>query len=149
MKAIIFIGIPATGKSTWFHRKFADTHVRINGDMLGNRGLEHDIIDACLRHGQQFVVDKMNFTKGHRRPYLEKAKRAGFLRVGYYFQSVKADAIRRNQNENRREKDLPDVAIHNAASKLELPTFEEGFDQLFYVSLDEKTYTFKVRPWVD
>ena len=77
----------------------------------------------------------MNFTKAHRAPYLERAKQMGFLRIGYYFKSVKAEALARNKNPDRWGKNLPDVAIHNAASKLELPSFAEGFDRLFYVKL--------------
>jgi len=34
MEAIIFIGIQATGKSTFFQQRFFATHVRINLDML-------------------------------------------------------------------------------------------------------------------
>ncbi len=149
MQAILFIGIPATGKSTFYKQDYADTHVRVNGDMLkGNKGCEKDLIDACLRHGQPFVIDKMNFTKKHRASYLEQAKLAGFLRIGYYFQSVKADALRRNRNPDREEKNLPDVAVHNAAAKLEMPNYAEGFDKLYYVKItcDE---TFLATPWED
>lgn len=143
--AIIFIGIPATGKSTFYKQGYADTHLRINGDMLGSKGLERDLITACHKHGQSYVVDKMNFTRGHRVPYLAEAKIAGFRRVGYYFQSVKADALQRNKNPDRIEKDLPDVAVHNAASKLELPRYEEGFDVLYYVKITSDGFT--VTPW--
>ncbi len=136
MHAVIFIGMPVTGKSTFFSQSFADTHVRINGDMLHNKDLEQDLVDACCRHEHPFVVDKMNFTKGHRAPYLEKAKRAGFLRIGYYFASKRKDALLRNQNEDRREKNLPDLAIHNAADNMELPDYSE-FDRLYWVEIVE------------
>jgi predicted kinase len=147
--AVILIGIPATGKSTFYKQGYADTHLRINGDMLGNKGLEQDLIAACHKHGQSYVVDKMNFTQQHRAAYLEQAKLAGFRRVGYYFQSVKADALRRNQNPDRQVKDLPDVAIHNAASKLELPRFEEGFDALYYVRIGRNDGVFLCTAWED
>ena len=142
----MLIGIPATGKSSFYKARLADTHVRVNGDMLrGNRGCETDLIEACLRHGQPLCIDKMNFTRQHREPYLERAKQMGFLRVGYYFASIKRDALQRNQNPDRREKNLPDVAIHNAASKLELPQYREGFDRLFRVELVPGD--FRIEPW--
>jgi predicted kinase len=34
MQAIIFIGIHASGKSTCFQERFANTHIRLNLDML-------------------------------------------------------------------------------------------------------------------
>jgi predicted kinase len=40
MQAIIFMGIQACGKSTFYHHKFALTHVRINLDMLKTRHRE-------------------------------------------------------------------------------------------------------------
>ena len=149
MEMVLFVGIPATGKSTFYKLRFADTHVRINGDMLrGNNGCERDLIEACLKHGQPFVIDKMNFTQAHRTPYLERAKEMGFLRTGYYFQSKKAEALARNKNHDRQEKNLPDVAIYNAASKLELPSYEEGFDRLHYVRLDPPN-GFGITKWAE
>jgi predicted kinase len=147
-EAVILIGIPATGKSTFYKQGYADTHVRINGDMLGNKGLEQDLIEACLKHRQSYVVDKMNFTQRHRQPYIERARLANFRVVGYYFRSVRAEALARNKNEDRREKNLPDVAIRNAASKLELPKMAEGFDALYYVRMDRRG-GFACCPWED
>jgi hypothetical protein len=62
VELIMLIGIPATGKSSFYKARLADTHVRVNGDMLrGNRGCETDLIEACLRHGQPLCIDKVNY----------------------------------------------------------------------------------------
>ena len=37
MEAVIFTGIQASGKSTFFKERFFDTHVRINLDMLDSK----------------------------------------------------------------------------------------------------------------
>ena len=42
---------------------------------------------------------------------------------------------------------VPEVAILSTAKKLELPTWEEGFDQLFYVRLEDRR--FAVEEWRD
>jgi len=34
MEMVLFIGIPATGKSTFYKERFFRTHVRVNRDML-------------------------------------------------------------------------------------------------------------------
>jgi len=40
MELIIFIGIQATGKSEFYKRRFYNTHIRINLDMLKTRNKE-------------------------------------------------------------------------------------------------------------
>ena len=62
IEAIIFIGIQATGKSTFFQQKFFDTRVRINLDMLKTRNRERILLAACLDAKQPFVVDTTNLT---------------------------------------------------------------------------------------
>jgi hypothetical protein len=34
MEVVIFAGIPASGKSTFYLQRFFETHIRINPDML-------------------------------------------------------------------------------------------------------------------
>jgi predicted kinase len=48
MEAILFTGIPASGKSTFYKERFFATHVRINLDMLKTRKREILILQACL-----------------------------------------------------------------------------------------------------
>ena len=60
MEAILFIGIPAVGKSTFYQERFFTTHVRINLDMLKTRAREFLLIHACLAGKQPFVVDNTN-----------------------------------------------------------------------------------------
>ena len=48
MEAILFIGIQASGKSTFFAERFFKTHVRINLDMLRTRHREELLVKACL-----------------------------------------------------------------------------------------------------
>jgi predicted kinase len=97
MDAVIFIGIPGSGKSTFFRERFFDTHVRINLDMLKTRHREKVLIDACIAAKQSFVVDNTNITAAERARYIPLARRAGFRVVGYYFQSNLGAALERNQ----------------------------------------------------
>ncbi len=70
MEAILFIGIPATGKSTFYKCYFADTHVRINLDMLKTRRREDILLQAGLKAKQRFVVDNTNPTRANRKNIL-------------------------------------------------------------------------------
>ena len=97
MEAVIFIGIQSSGKSTFYKQRFADTHVRINLDMLKTRHREKLFFDACLAAKQRFVVDNCNPSRDDRRRYIEAAKVAGFTVIGYYLQSRIQDCKERNE----------------------------------------------------
>jgi predicted kinase len=87
-QAVIFIGIPATGKSTFYREHFFRTHVRINLDMLKKREREELLVRACLEAGQSFVVDNTNPAAIDRTRYIAPAKAAGFTVEGYFFTAV-------------------------------------------------------------
>ena len=56
MEAVIFVGIQASGKSTFYKERFFDTHVRLNLDMLRTRHREKLLLRACLEGKQPFVL---------------------------------------------------------------------------------------------
>ncbi|MFZ6030442.1 MAG: AAA family ATPase [Chloroflexota bacterium] len=90
MEVILFIGIQAVGKSTFYKEHFFTTHVRINLDMLKTRAREMALLQACLATQQPFVVDNTNVLKRERARYIELARQSGFRVVGYYFQRYQA-----------------------------------------------------------
>ncbi|MDM8559163.1 AAA family ATPase [Candidatus Parabeggiatoa sp. HSG14] len=146
MEAIIFTGIQATGKSTFYQQYFSDTHSRINLDMLKTRHREDIILRACIEAKQRFVVDNTNPTVENRQKYIILAKKAGFKIIGYYFQSKIKEAIQRN-NTRTGKACIPEKGITAAYAKLQIPNFSEGFDTLFYVSIKNNNNTFTVCEW--
>ncbi len=134
MEAVIFIGLQASGKSTFYHRRFQDTHLRINLDMLKTRYRENILLRACLEMKQPFVVDNTNPTPRDRARYIVRAKEARFRVVGYYFRSSLAEALQRNDRRNG-EYAVPAVGLRGTHKRLVLPSREEGFDQLFSVRI--------------
>lgn len=136
MKLIIFIGIQATGKSEFYKRNLYKTHIRINLDMLKTRKREDILLEACIRAKQSFVIDNTNPTAKDRSKYIKPAKEAGFKIIGYYFKSSVADAISRNSKRSGPER-VPTPAILDTHKKLEPPLLREGFDELWYVRIDE------------
>jgi predicted kinase len=147
MEAVLFIGIQAVGKSSFYKERFFTTHVRINLDMLRTRHRERVLLHACIEAKQSFVVDNTNLTVQDRARYIALAKPAGFQIVGYYFKSQLADAIRRNEARPA-EAQVPPKGILSAYGRLEIPSPDEGFDALFYVSIDANG-DFVVQGWVD
>jgi len=148
MEAVIFIGIQAVGKSTIYKERFFNTHVRINLDMLKTRHREMRLLQACIDSGQPFVVDNTNILKSERAGYIRLAKSAGFRVVGYYFQSRLQDALQRNRQRTGKA-NIPDVGLMAKHQKLEIPSYNEGFDQLYYVMIDPNSSEFVVKEWQD
>ena len=145
MEAVILIGVPAAGKSTFYRERFFRTHVRINLDMLKTRRRESTLLQACLQAKQSFVVDNTNVSIEDRARYIEKAKPDGYRIIGYYFECSLEEAIRRNR-QRPPEGRIPEVAIRARRNLLQRPRLSEGYDELYSVStnaLDE----FVVRDW--
>jgi predicted kinase len=135
MEMVLFIGIQATGKSSFYRKKFFNTHVRINLDMLKTNHREKLLVEACLEGKIPFVVDRMNLTCEQRAAYIGQAKGVGFKVCGYFFESHLADAISRNARREGKER-IPIAGIYAASRQLELPTPSEDFDHLFFVRMD-------------
>ena len=144
MEGIVFIGIQGSGKSSFFKERFFSTHVHISLDLLKTRHREQRMLNVCLDTDQRFVIDNTNPTRDERMKYLNATKAAQFRVVGYYFQSKVEDCLRRN-SERKVDLRVPDVAILSTAKKLELPSLDEGFDQLFYVRLEDGRFV--VEEW--
>ncbi|TQV88012.1 AAA family ATPase [Aliikangiella coralliicola] len=134
MKGIIFVGLQASGKSSFFLDRFYKEYLRINLDMLKTRHREKIIFDACLKGKQPCVIDNTNPTMEDRKRYIEAFKVNKFSVDGYFFQSKISDCLKRNLKRKGREK-LPTIALKSTRSKLEIPKYSEGFDNLYYVSI--------------
>jgi predicted kinase len=147
MEAVVFIGIQATGKSAFYQRRFADTHIRLNLDMLKTRRREQILLKACLEARQPFVIDNTNITREARARYISQARAAGFGVVGYYFKSALQSAIERNDQRSGKAR-IPVRGIVATHRKLELPSYDEGFDRLFYVEIGDDG-AFVVKEWGD
>jgi len=142
MEAIIFCGIQATGKSSFYKEHFFQTHVRISMDLLKTRFREGLFLEACFKSRQPFVIDNTNPSKEEREKYIALAKSNQFTIKGYYFKSSLTDALTRNALRTGKAL-IPKVGVLNTYNKLEIPTQEEGFDELHYVEMGENGFTIK------
>lgn len=134
MELVLFIGVPATGKSSFYRERFVDSHLRLDLDMLRTRHRERVLFEACLAAKQSVVIDNCNATLTERARYIGPARAARFAVTGYYFRSCLADALARNAARSGRAR-IPDVGVRGTYGRLERPTLDEGFDALWYVSI--------------
>lgn len=133
-EAVIFTGIQACGKTTYYHR-FLESYQHINLDELHTRNKERLLLEKCIDEGLSFVADNTNPTRYDREKYILAAKKAGFKIVGYYFRSSIGESIERNVARSGRA-NVPKTAIMHTHAILELPSYDEGFDELYYVRIE-------------
>ena len=148
-ECVILIGLPASGKSTFYRERFAATHDHVGKDVMRHnrrpQRRQEQVVAAALGEGRSVVVDNTNPAVAIRAPLIALAHANGADVVGYFFRTDAADALRRNRAREGRQR-VPDVAIFAARKELEPPTYEEGFDRLFEVTLDEASRAFDVEP---
>ena len=131
---MIFCGIPASGKTSFYRERFFATHVRINLDMLRTRRRESLLLEACLKAQQRFVVDNTNLTREDRARYIVPALAAGFRVVGYFFAADPKEAFARNRRRPGVAA-VPAGGLFGAQKRLRRPALDEGFTELFTVTL--------------
>ena len=144
MEMILFCGIQATGKTTFFKEKFFKTHIRISLDQLHTRNKEWKFIDTCFATQQRFVVDNTNPTREDRLKYIAAAKEKKFKVTGYFFRSPLDESIMRNSLREGKE-NIPEIGIRGTFKKLEIPTYDEGFDELYEVTIENNQFV--ISPW--
>jgi predicted kinase len=135
---VIFVGLQASGKSTFFRNSFAVTHTRVSKDLFRNNKNRNrrqaQLIEAALQEGKSVVVDNTNPTGKERRPLIKLGCRYGAKVVGYYFESEARRCLERNRQRTGKAR-VPAVALYATAKRLVLPSYLEGFDELFYVRI--------------
>lgn len=145
---VIFVGLQASGKTTFFLRHFQATHEHVSKDLFPNARnrdrRQAREIDAALAAFKSVVVDNTNATRESRAAPIEAARRYGARIVGYVFESSLEACIARNEKRVGKTR-VPLVAIYTTAKKLEPPAPEEGFDELHHVRIVEGAFV--VLPW--
>jgi predicted kinase len=141
----IFVGLQASGKSTFFRERFATTHEVVSKDLFRNKNRNRrqaQLIEAALRAGSSVVVDNTNPTAEDRQPLIRLGREFGAKVVGYYFESTVRQCIERNRRRAGKSQ-VPDVAIYATATRLVPPSYSEGFDEFFRVRMTDD-FSFEV-----
>jgi predicted kinase len=138
MELIIFIGLQASGKSTFFRTHFAEIYEYVSKDVLRNNKRpgrrQMQLIESALQAQRSVVVDNTNPTVEDRAPLIHLGKMYGATIIGYFFESQVSTSIKHNKQRAGKAR-VPDVAIYVTAKKLIPPTYAEGFDRLYDVRI--------------
>ena len=144
---VIFMGLQGSGKSYYFNWHFAGKYEHVNLDKLNTRNKESLLLKSLISEGRDFVVDNTNPRKEDRARYIVPGKAAGYRIIGYFFESKLRDCIRRNDQRTGKAK-LPAKAIAATSNKMQLPSRDEGFDELYFVERSNETDMIKM-DWSD
>ena len=130
---IVFVGLQAAGKSTYYHNHLAATHVHVSKDLMKNASNREArqllTIERALAEGKSVVIDNTSPTPEVRAPFVALARRFGARAVACFFECSVKDAIARNEKREGVAR-VPKVAIFTTAKKLVPPSLTEGFDEV-------------------
>ena len=150
MELVVFVGLQASGKSTFFRERFAATHAHVSKDLLRNNKNRNrrqaQLVREALEAGRSVVVDNTNPAVEDREPLVRLGQELGARLVGYYFESSVRESLARNKGREGRAR-VPDVAVYATAKRLVPPSYEEGFDDLFAVRIAGGLGFEVVRAW--
>jgi len=148
---VIFIGLQASGKSSFFRSRFSRTHVHVSKDTLRNNKnrnrRQQQLIEAALQQQASVVVDNTNPSVEDRAPLMALGQALQAEGMGYYFESRVSECLERNRQREGKAR-VPDAAIYSTIKKLVRPSYGEGFDKLFYVRIVNEN-DFEVLEWID
>jgi len=145
---VLSIGLPGSGKSTWFKRHnilpLSSDMVRILlfDDVTEQR--YQDLVFSTLRSMLRArllakrpwnYVDATNLSPHERRSWVKLAHDFGYEAHAVFFDVPPEVCIERNQ---RRERNVPVNVMQRMANKLRPPKFEEGFAKITVVRLKKK-----------
>jgi predicted kinase len=145
---VLSIGLPGSGKSTWFKRH---NILPLSSDMVrillfddATEQRHQDLVFSTLRtmlrarllaRRPSNYLDATNLSPHERRSWIKLAHDFGYEAHAVFFDVPPEVCMERNR---RRERNVPEDVMQRMASKLRPPKFEEGFAKITVVRLKKK-----------
>ena len=145
---VLAIGLPGSGKTTWFKRRGVTP---LSSDMLRTilfdniteqryQSLVFSTLRSLLRarlvaHMPWNYVDATNLSPKERKQWIQMARSLGYEVQAVFFDVPVEVCLERNR---RRERMVPEDVMQRMAAKLRPPTFEEGFSKIIVVRVKSK-----------
>ncbi len=145
---VLAIGLPGSGKSTWFKRRGVTP---LSSDLL--RSVLFDVVEEQRYQSLVFstlrsllrarlvakmpwnYVDATNLSTGERKQWIQMSRSLGYEVHAVFFDVPLAVCLERNR---RRDRVVAEDVLRRMAAKLKAPTFEEGFAKIVVVRVKQK-----------
>ncbi|GAA5869573.1 hypothetical protein JCM3774_005483 [Rhodotorula dairenensis] len=149
-EVVIFVGYPGAGKTSFFKTHFAPKgYVHINQDTLRSRQACLDRMESCLSASppQSCVIDNTSPSRSVRLEYLARVRRLfpaqshSRVRVRCFYFTAPIELAMHNsvyralcepvdRGNGKLREVLPLIAFTSFRANLEIPTVDEGFDEV-------------------
>lgn len=137
---VVMMGLQGSGKSTFYRKFLATEYIHVNLDTLKTRHRESVLFNESVANGVNIAVDNTNPTKEDRARYISVAKESGYRIVGYFMESKLQVCVERNEKREGKAR-VPAKAIAATSNRLQIPSYDEGFDELYFVANDGENMT--------
>jgi predicted kinase len=145
---ILSVGLPGSGKTTWFKRKGVTP---LSSDLLrtllfddATEQRHQDLVFSSLRYLLRTrmmarmpmnYVDATNLSPKERRHWIRMAREFGYEVHAVYFDVPLETCLERN---HKRQRVVPEDVMQRMSAKLRPPTFEEGFSKIVVVRVKHR-----------
>ena len=141
--AIMLVGLPASGKSTYAEKLAKHVNVEIissdtiraelTGD-INNQDRNNEVfeivyrrVEEALHEGKNIIVDSTALKVDYRKKFVEICKKFEVFCIVWEITSSVKTCLRRN---TKRDRQVPEDIILQMAESYELPQLSEGFDMI-------------------
>ena len=146
----MLIGVPGSGKSTWLDNqiwikdipiistdRFIDAQAKLEGKTYNQVFHDYIKIATKLLENQVLIIqannkdaiwDQTNVSVKTRKAKLEKF--SGYRKIAVFFPTPEAEELKRRLD-SRDGKYIPENVMKSMIKNLEMPTLEEGFDEVW------------------
>ena len=145
---VLAIGLPGSGKSSWFKRHsvtplssdmlrvllFDDAHEQRFQDLVFSN-LRSMLKARLIARRPMNYVDATNLTPQERHNWVKLAKDYGYEAQAVFFDVPMEVCLERNK---KRSREVEEEAMRRMSGKLRAPTFEEGFSKITVVRVKKK-----------
>jgi len=145
---ILSVGLPGSGKTTWFKRKGVTP---LSSDLLrtllfddATEQRHQDLVFSSLRYLLRTrmmarrplnYVDATNLSPKERRHWIRMAREFGYEVHAVYFDVSLETCLERNR---KRQRIVPEDVMQRMSAKLRPPTFDEGFTKIVVVRVKHR-----------